>query len=91
MYYEELACLDDALAREKQIKSYRREKKNRLIELVNPDWNDLYASVLGSLVGDPSSLRSFGTRRWRESIDASASIDSRQRLINPGEPWFGMT
>lgn len=47
VYYEELACLDDALAREKQIKSYRREKKNRLIELVNPDWNDLYASVLG--------------------------------------------
>ena len=47
VYYEELACLDDALAREKQIKGYRREKKNRLIELMNPDWNDLYASVLG--------------------------------------------
>ena len=47
VYYEELACLDDALARERQIKGYRREKKNRLIELVNPDWNDLYASVLG--------------------------------------------
>jgi putative endonuclease len=47
VYYEELACLDDALAREKQIKGYRREKKNRLIELVNPDWNDLYGSVLG--------------------------------------------
>ena len=45
--YEELACLDDALAREKQIKGYRREKKNHLIELVNPDWNDLYAGVMG--------------------------------------------
>jgi putative endonuclease len=47
VYYEELACLDDALAREKQIKGYRREKKNRLIGLMNPGWNDLYAGVLG--------------------------------------------
>jgi putative endonuclease len=47
VYYEEFACLDDALARKKQIKGYRRERKNRLIELMNPGWNDLYVGVLG--------------------------------------------
>jgi putative endonuclease len=31
----------DALEREKQIKRWRREKKNFLIELTNPGWEDL--------------------------------------------------
>ena len=30
-----------AIAREKEIKGWRREKKVRLIESVNPDWEDL--------------------------------------------------
>lgn len=36
--YTEVAC---AIAREKQIKAWRRAKKVRLIEATNPDWQDL--------------------------------------------------
>jgi len=32
---------DQAMAREKQLKRWRRGKKVRLIERDNPDWNDL--------------------------------------------------
>src|SRR5260370_41641956 len=41
VYYE---CFDDprtAIAREKEIKGWRRDKKNALIEKMNPKWADL--------------------------------------------------
>ena len=41
VYCEEFDNIYDALDREKQIKRWRREKKLRLIEKLNPDWKDL--------------------------------------------------
>ena len=41
VYLEEYARIADAIAREKQLKAWRREKKVALIERVNPDWRDL--------------------------------------------------
>jgi putative endonuclease len=33
--------IDLAIAREKQIKGYSREKKTKLIDSMNPDWKEL--------------------------------------------------
>ena len=41
VYFEEFHDVRDAIAREKQIKAWRREKKVTLIEAMNPDWIDL--------------------------------------------------
>ena len=41
--FEEFATPSAAIAREKQQKSWRRDKKIRVIELVNPSWDDLSA------------------------------------------------
>ena len=41
VYYEQTGDVKAALAREKQLKGWRREKKEALIETMNPDWNDL--------------------------------------------------
>jgi putative endonuclease len=41
VYFEEHADVRDAIQREKQIKSWRREKKAALIESLNPKWRDL--------------------------------------------------
>jgi len=41
VYFEETDDVINALAREKEIKKWRREKKNRLVLSVNPQWNDL--------------------------------------------------
>jgi len=46
VYYEETQDVHTAISREKEIKKWRREKKNRLIESVNPYWYDL-SSKLG--------------------------------------------
>ena len=37
--------MDEAIAREKQIKSGTRAKKLALIEANNPSWNDLYLTL----------------------------------------------
>jgi len=46
VYYEEMSDPESAIAREKQLKGWRREKKNALINAVNPEWNDLYPAIL---------------------------------------------
>jgi len=42
VYYELLADMQSAIQREKQIKAGSRKKKIKLIEEMNPDWNDLW-------------------------------------------------
>ncbi|MCH8807354.1 MAG: GIY-YIG nuclease family protein [Planctomycetes bacterium] len=41
VYHEEHRQAIDAIAREKEIKGWRREKKIALIESLNPHWEDL--------------------------------------------------
>ncbi len=41
VYLEEFRWIDDAIAREKQIKGWRRDRKIALIESRNPEWKDL--------------------------------------------------
>ena len=41
VYYEQCSDVNAAIAREKQLKGWKREKKNALVETVNPLWKDL--------------------------------------------------
>ena len=41
VYLENFPTMEEAIAREKQLKKWRREKKNALVENINPDWKDL--------------------------------------------------
>jgi putative endonuclease len=41
VYFEETQDVRIAIAREKEIKKWRREKKNQLVVAVNPEWRDL--------------------------------------------------
>ncbi|SFR49153.1 GIY-YIG nuclease family protein [Thiomicrospira sp. ALE5] len=46
VYFEQLDEISSAIEREKQLKSGSRQKKIQLIEQVNPEWDDLYESIL---------------------------------------------
>ncbi len=46
VYYEVLENMENAIAREKQIKAGSRKKKLALIESMNPDWKDLYEEII---------------------------------------------
>lgn len=41
VYVEAFPTMLDAIAREKQLKGWRREKKVALIEAMNPHWRDI--------------------------------------------------
>ena len=41
VYYEEFSNIEEAILRKKQIKGWLREKKIKLIESSNPNWQDL--------------------------------------------------
>jgi putative endonuclease len=45
VFYERYERMDEAIAREKQIKGGSRARKIALIEAMNPDWRDLYMSL----------------------------------------------
>ena len=46
VWYEVHETMIEAITREKQIKAGSRVKKVALIETLNPDWNDLYESLI---------------------------------------------
>ena len=46
VYYEATTDVTSAIEREKQLKSWNRARKNKLIESANPQWKDLYPSLL---------------------------------------------
>lgn len=46
VWYEQHETMESAIIREKRIKKWNRAWKVRLIEQHNPDWQDLWSSLL---------------------------------------------
>jgi putative endonuclease len=57
VYYERFDRARGAISREKEIKGWRREKKNELVRTLNPKWEDLGKQLFGNRMRGPS-LRS---------------------------------
>ena len=45
VYFEETSDVRSALQREKHMKIWKREWKIRLVQQMNPDWDDLYDTL----------------------------------------------
>jgi putative endonuclease len=45
VYFEQFDDPENAIKREKRLKKYNRAWKIRLIEELNPNWDDLYTSI----------------------------------------------
>jgi len=52
VYHDSTSDVGSAIAREKELKGWRRSKKVALVESMNPEWKDLALRWYGS---DPSS------------------------------------
>ncbi len=46
VYYEQFQMIGDAIGREKQLKAGNRATKEKLINSINPNWNDLYEEII---------------------------------------------
>jgi putative endonuclease len=56
VYYEHSNDVVAAIAREKQLKNWRREKKITLIEKMNPTWSDLSREMFGEVAEADESV-----------------------------------
>ena len=64
VYYECFSHPSDAIAREKEIKGWRRAKKNALVEKMNPKWADL-SPMLFQHMRDPSPAKAGSGSRQK--------------------------
>jgi putative endonuclease len=55
VYFEQTDCVDAAIQREKNLKAWKRDWKLKLIEDMNPKWNDLYYE--------------YGGKEYEENLD----------------------
>ena len=46
VYFESFPDIERAILREKQIKHFKREWKNQLVEVINPEWLDLKQDIV---------------------------------------------
>ena len=46
VYFEQTTSSVDAITREKQLKRWRRDKKDFLIKSMNPNFDDLYDTII---------------------------------------------
>jgi putative endonuclease len=46
VWFELHVTMESAICREKALKEWKRAWKLQLVESTNPDWNDLYESIL---------------------------------------------
>jgi len=53
VYYEKYKNLEEAIRREKQLKKWNRRWKIRIIEQLNPRWEDLFGEVIKTKILDP--------------------------------------
>jgi putative endonuclease len=47
VYFEQFDDVENAISREKRLKKWNRAWKIRLIEELNPNWDDLYPGITG--------------------------------------------
>jgi putative endonuclease len=45
VYYEAFPTIEEAMAREKAMKAWKRRWKTEMISRTNPDWRDLYEDL----------------------------------------------
>jgi putative endonuclease len=60
VYYEMFATMPEAIAREKQLKSWNRAWKIRLIEQINPEWKNLFDEATGAIAVGPAEAERLG-------------------------------
>lgn len=65
LYFETTTSIEAAIAREKQLKTWRRDRMLALIRSVNPEFRDLREELLGeqAMVADSDVLRTSSRDR----------------------------
>ena len=88
VYFEKTNEINSAIVREKEIKKWRREKKNKLIESLNPSWVDLFENDKAKIF--QSSEKDALVRNDKPKICGlliAAGLSSRMSKFKPLLVW----
>ena len=93
VYYERFILMTDAIAREKQLKNWKREWKNELVTGFNPEWKDLSGQIgieddlinsvkeyYKGIAGDPESSSGRNDERMESSKSAISPLNAKNIL-----------
>ena len=72
VYFEVFSDPQSAITREKEIKGWRRRKKNALVETLNPKWADVSAQLFQPMGGPSPSARLGMTDRAEPPLVVAA-------------------
>ena len=78
VYFERHPYVNDAIAREKQLKGWRREKKIWLIERTNPTWHDLSEAWGTYRFNTPNENAGPSTTSGANNAPDSAQDDNKE-------------
>ena len=85
VWFEQTEDINSAIAREKQLKNWHRQWKIELIQVQNPNWQDLYESILG---WDAESSSAWQTRMLRNyNIHLKLSQKATNSLLLKATFW----
>lgn len=74
VWYEQHETMESAIAKEKAMKKWLRKWKLATIEKTNPNWQDLWPEIIGTVV--PAQA---GTQQSKNALDLIDPLDSRIR------------
>ena len=78
VYFERFVDVTNAIAREKQLKNWRRSKKEWLVNTINPEWKDLSAEWFEHHRYEPAEQLDRAT-----GLTNARSLDSRGKSGRP--------
>jgi putative endonuclease len=90
VWYKQHETMESAIAKEKAMKKWLRKWKLATIEKTNPNWQDLWPEIIGTVVpanagiqspdnNTPVVLANAGTQQNNNALDLSNPLDSRIR------------
>ena len=82
VYYEQFPDPISAITREKEIKGWRRQKKNALVATLNPKWEDLTELLFGD-TRKPARAVHVKRSQYRQSLLNWVRVPERKRGIPP--------
>ena len=86
VWFEMHATMETAIRREKQIKTWNRSWKIRLIEEGNPDWKDLAVEMGFAPASHARPSREGGNPSEAAAMSKGRVMDSRLRGNDEGNP-----
>jgi hypothetical protein len=83
VYFEQFTNVEAAIAREKEIKGWRREKKNKFVESVNPTWKGSCSGLVSKRTNEGRHADRLQQKQNIKSLRAARPLMKTRAHLRP--------